>query len=143
MHTSKAFRCTLPSGLRDDQLSNIRHWAYLHCAQSGLLRDDRGVVAHRQGDEVADARQRPAGARGAVLIIFLEAPVEPAAALEAALVGLERVVERQEALDRPPARPPLAPARDPPRTRQPDRDPTGTRQGPDNVPTKVARPAQR
>ena len=44
MHTSKAFRCTLPSGLRDDQLSNIRHWAYLHCAQSGLLRDDRGVV---------------------------------------------------------------------------------------------------
>ena len=44
MHTSKAFRCTLPSGLRDDQLSNIRYWAYLHCAQSGLLRDDRGVV---------------------------------------------------------------------------------------------------
>ena len=44
MHTSKAFRCTLPSGLRDDQLSNIRHWACLHCAQSGLFRDDRGVV---------------------------------------------------------------------------------------------------
>ena len=44
MHTSKAFRCTLPGGLRDDQVSNIRHWAYLHCAQSGLLRDDRGVV---------------------------------------------------------------------------------------------------
>ena len=44
MHTSKAFRCTLPSGLRDDQLSNIRHWAYLHCAQSGFFRDDRGVV---------------------------------------------------------------------------------------------------
>ena len=43
MHTSKAFRCTLPSGLRDDQLSNIRHWAYLHCAQSGFFRD-RGVV---------------------------------------------------------------------------------------------------
>ena len=44
MHTSKAFRCTLPSGLRDDQLSNIRYWAYLHCAQSGLFRVDRGVV---------------------------------------------------------------------------------------------------
>ena len=44
MHTSKAFRCTLPSGLRDDQLSNIRHWACLHCAQSGLFRDDRVVV---------------------------------------------------------------------------------------------------
>ena len=43
MHTSKAFRCTLPSGLRDDQLSNIRHWACLHCAQSGIFRD-RGVV---------------------------------------------------------------------------------------------------
>ena len=44
MHTSKAFRCTLPGGLRDDQVSNIRHWAYLHCAQSSLFRDDRGVV---------------------------------------------------------------------------------------------------
>ena len=44
MHTSKAFRCTLPSGLRDDQLSNIRYWAYLHCAQSGFFRDDHGSV---------------------------------------------------------------------------------------------------
>ena len=44
MHTSKAFRCTLPSGVRDDQLSNIRYWAYLHCTQSGLFRVDRGVV---------------------------------------------------------------------------------------------------
>ena len=44
MHTSKAFRCTLPGGLRDDQVSNIRQWAYLHCAQSGLFREDRGSV---------------------------------------------------------------------------------------------------
>ena len=44
MHTSKAFRCTLPSGLRDDQLNNIRHWASLHCAQSGFFRDDHGSV---------------------------------------------------------------------------------------------------
>ena len=44
MHTSKAFRCTLPGGLRDDQVSNIRHWAYLHCAQSVVFRDDRGGV---------------------------------------------------------------------------------------------------
>ena len=44
MHMSKAFRCTLPSGLRDDQVSNIRQWAYLHCAQSSIFRDDRGVV---------------------------------------------------------------------------------------------------
>ena len=44
MHTSKAFRCTLPGGLRDDQVSNIRHWAYLHCAQSVVFRDDHGGV---------------------------------------------------------------------------------------------------
>ena len=42
MHMSKAFRCTSPGGLRDDQVSNIRQWAYLHCAQSGLFREDRG-----------------------------------------------------------------------------------------------------
>ena len=44
MRTSKAFRCTLPGGLRDDQISNIRQWAYLHCAQSGLFREDHGSV---------------------------------------------------------------------------------------------------
>ena len=44
MHTSKAFRCTLPGGLRDDQVSNIRQWAYLRCAQSGIFREDRGSV---------------------------------------------------------------------------------------------------
>ena len=33
MQTSKAFRCTLPM-LRDDQLTNLRRWAELHCAQS-------------------------------------------------------------------------------------------------------------
>ena len=41
MHTSKAFRCTLPM-LRDDQLTNLRRWAELHCAQSIVFRDDRG-----------------------------------------------------------------------------------------------------
>ena len=41
MHTSKAFRCTLPM-LRDDQLNNLRRWADLHCAQSIVFRDDRG-----------------------------------------------------------------------------------------------------
>ena len=41
MHTSKAFRCTLPM-LRDDQLTNLRRWAELHCAQSIVVRDDRG-----------------------------------------------------------------------------------------------------
>ena len=43
METSKAFRCTLPV-LRDDQLTNLRRWAELHCAQSIVFRDDRGSV---------------------------------------------------------------------------------------------------
>ena len=41
MQTSKAFRCTLPM-LRDDQLTNLRRWAELHCAQSIVFRHDRG-----------------------------------------------------------------------------------------------------
>ena len=41
MQTSKAFRCTLLM-LRDDQLTNLRRWAELHCAQSIVFRDDRG-----------------------------------------------------------------------------------------------------
>ena len=41
MQTSKAFRCTLPL-LRDDQLTNLRRWAELHCGQSIVFRDDRG-----------------------------------------------------------------------------------------------------
>ena len=41
MQTSKAFRCTLPM-LRDDQLTNLRRWSELHCAQSIVFRDDRG-----------------------------------------------------------------------------------------------------
>ena len=43
MQTSKAFRCTLPM-LRDDQLTNLRRWAELHCAQPIVFRDDRGCV---------------------------------------------------------------------------------------------------
>ena len=43
MQTSKAFRCTLPM-LRDDQLTNLRRWAELHCAQSIVFRDGRGSV---------------------------------------------------------------------------------------------------
>ena len=41
MQTSKAFRCTLPM-LREDQLTNLRRWADLHCAQSIVFRGDRG-----------------------------------------------------------------------------------------------------
>ena len=41
MHTSKAFRCTLPL-LRDDQLTHLSRWAEFHCAQSIVFRDDRG-----------------------------------------------------------------------------------------------------
>ena len=43
MHTSKAFRCTLPM-LREDQMINLRRWADLHCAQSIVFRDDRGAA---------------------------------------------------------------------------------------------------
>ena len=43
MQTSKAFRCTLPM-LRDDQLTNLRRWAELHCAQSTFFRADHGSV---------------------------------------------------------------------------------------------------
>ena len=41
MPTSKAFRCVLPP-MREDQLTNLRRWADLHCAQSIVFRDDRG-----------------------------------------------------------------------------------------------------
>ena len=43
MHTSKAFRCTLPL-LRDDQLTHLSRWADLHCAQSIVFRADHGSV---------------------------------------------------------------------------------------------------
>ena len=43
MHTSKAFRCALPT-LREDQLTNLRRWADLHCAQSIVFRDGRFSV---------------------------------------------------------------------------------------------------
>ena len=43
MHTSKAFRCALPT-LRDDQLPRLRRWAVLHCAQSSIFRGERGSV---------------------------------------------------------------------------------------------------
>ena len=41
MRVSKAFRCVLPP-MREDQLTNLRRWAELHCAQSIVFRDDRG-----------------------------------------------------------------------------------------------------
>ena len=41
MRESKAFRCVLPP-MREDQLTNLRRWAELHCAQSIAFRDDRG-----------------------------------------------------------------------------------------------------
>ena len=43
MHTSKAFRCALPT-LRDDQLTHLRRWAALHCAQSIVFQGERGCV---------------------------------------------------------------------------------------------------
>ena len=43
MHTSKAFRCALPT-LRDDQVKNLARWAVLHCAQSSIFLGERGSV---------------------------------------------------------------------------------------------------
>ena len=43
MQTSKAFRCTLPI-FREDQVTNLRRWADLHCAQSIVFHDDRGTA---------------------------------------------------------------------------------------------------
>ncbi len=42
MHTSKAFRCTIPAGLGDDEANNLRRWAELHCAQSVVFRNANG-----------------------------------------------------------------------------------------------------
>ena len=43
MPTSKEFRATLPM-LRQDQVTNLRRWADLHCAQSIVFRDGRFSV---------------------------------------------------------------------------------------------------
>ena len=43
MQVSKAFRSQLP-GLRDDEASNLRRWAELHCAQSAVFRNPDGSV---------------------------------------------------------------------------------------------------
>ena len=44
MQKSKAFRCTIPAGLRDDEANNLRRWAELHCAQSVVFRSANGSV---------------------------------------------------------------------------------------------------
>ena len=76
MHTSKAFRCTLPGGLRDDQVSNIRHWAYLHCAQSGIFRDDRGgVVLVGLKDELRTCASFSRTVRTALLRLSIDVPL--------------------------------------------------------------------
>ncbi len=43
MQVSKAFRCTIPA-LRNDQASNLRRWAELHCALSAVFWNDQCVV---------------------------------------------------------------------------------------------------
>ena len=75
MHTSKAFRCTLPSGLRDDQVSNIRHWAYLHCAQSGIFRDHGVVVLVAVKDEFRTAASFGRTIRTALRRLCIDVPL--------------------------------------------------------------------
>ena len=75
MHTSKAFRCTLPGGLRDDQVSNIRHWAYLHCAQSGIFRDHGVVVLVAVKDEFRTAASFGRTIRTALRRLCVDVPL--------------------------------------------------------------------
>ena len=42
MATSKAWRATLPSSLRPEQLQHIDTWAQNHCACHEMLKDERG-----------------------------------------------------------------------------------------------------
>ena len=42
MATSKAWRATLPSSLRPEQLLHIDAWAQNHCACHAVLKDERG-----------------------------------------------------------------------------------------------------
>ena len=43
MHTSKAFRCALPT-LRDHEVTHLSKWAVLHCSQSSIFRGEHGSV---------------------------------------------------------------------------------------------------
>ena len=42
MATSKAWRATLPSSLRPEQLQHIDTWAQNHCGCHAMLKDERG-----------------------------------------------------------------------------------------------------
>ena len=75
MHTSKAFRCTLP-GVRDNQVTNLRRWAELHCAQSIVFRDDRGsAVFVGLKDEFRTCASFSRTFRTALRILCIDAPL--------------------------------------------------------------------
>ncbi len=76
MQVSKAFRCTIP-GLRDDQASNIRRWAELHCAQSAVLQNDQGglVVLVGLKDELRTSASFARTVRTALRRMAINAPL--------------------------------------------------------------------
>ena len=75
MQTSKAFRCTLPM-LRDDQLTNLRRWAELHCAQSIVFRDDPGsAVFVGLKDELRTCASFSRTVRTALLRLSIDVPL--------------------------------------------------------------------
>ena len=74
MHTSKAFRCTLPM-LRDDQIINLRRWADLHCAQSIVFRDDRSAVFVGLKDELRTSASFSRTVRTALHRLCIDVPL--------------------------------------------------------------------
>ena len=74
MHTSKVFRCILP-GIRGDQETNLRRWAYLHCAQSTVFRDGRGVVFVGLKDELRTSASFARTVRRALRRLCVDVPL--------------------------------------------------------------------
>ncbi len=75
MQVSKAFRCTIP-GLHDDQASNIRRWAELHCAQSAVLQNDQGgIVLVGLRDELRTSASFARTVRTALCRMAINAPL--------------------------------------------------------------------
>ena len=75
MPTSKAFRCTLPM-LREDQLTNLRRWADLHCARSIVFRDGRfSVVFVGLKDQFRTSASFARSIRTALRVLCIDAPL--------------------------------------------------------------------
>ena len=74
-HESKAFRCTLPT-LREDQLTNLRRWADLHCAQSIVFREGPfSVVFVGLKDQFRTSASFARSIRTALRVLCIDAPL--------------------------------------------------------------------